>query len=357
MEFFNKIHCKYTGVKGFVGLHEYALRYQYMITDKTKYKLNVLAFWRKYGLEPTMEAYKIKRSTLFLWKQKLRQGQGKAESLNEQSRKPKSQRKRFVRQETKEYIIQQRKEHLCLGKDKLCYLLRQEQIDCVSASTIGRTINDLKQKNLISTNKRLSFYAKTDSFKEKTKVKTKKIRRNKYQPKKQGDLVQVDTIVKFINGLKRYIVTAIDLDSDFAFAFAYTGHSSTNTKDFLLKLEQVAPFQIQRIQTDNGSEFEYHFRECLKEKKIIHFHNYPRCPKMNAHVERFNRTLQEEFLNSNLQTLAYDLNAFNYKLVDWLLWYNTKRPHWSLGLKSPLAFLVSNLIPEKSNMLWTSTLS
>ena len=36
MEFFNHIHCKYTGVNGFLGAYNNALRYWYMITEKQK---------------------------------------------------------------------------------------------------------------------------------------------------------------------------------------------------------------------------------------------------------------------------------------------------------------------------------
>lgn len=189
------------------------------------------------------------------------------------------------------------------------------------------------------------------------KKKKKKLRRKGYQPTQPGDLVQIDTIVKFINGLKRYIITAIDLNSDFAFAYAYTTASSLNTKDFFDKLSSVAPFTVKRVQTDNGSEFEHHFRDYLKEKNIIHYHNYPRRPQMNAFVERFNRTIQEEFVNWNQQILGYDLDEFNHKLINWLLWYNTERPHHSLKMISPMKFIINNtfLTPQKSRMMWTHT--
>jgi len=37
MEFFNHIHCKYTGIKGFVNLYEDGLKYR-MITEKAKFR-------------------------------------------------------------------------------------------------------------------------------------------------------------------------------------------------------------------------------------------------------------------------------------------------------------------------------
>ncbi len=348
-------------VKGFAKLYEDAVRFSYMITEKAKYKAKVLVFWEKHGLDATTDAFPIKRPTLFLWKKQLKQGGGKLESLNERSKCPKNKRKRITDTRIEEFIIKQRTEHPRLGKDKVKPLLdkycKEQSIKTISIPTIGRIISDLKNKGRILSDKRLSLYGKTGNLIERKPIKRKKFRRKDYNPEKSGDLLQIDTIVKFINGIKRYIVTAIDLKSDFGFAYVYSSASSLNTKDFFSKLEMVAPFTIKRIQTDNGSEFEYHFREYIKDKDIIHFHNYPKCPKMNAYVERFNRTIQEEFIDWHKETLAYDIDGFNRELIDWLLWYNTERPHYSLRMIPPMKFIINNLFltPQKSNMLWTHT--
>ena len=66
-----------------------------MITDKAQYKAKVLVFWEKYGLEATIEAFPVKRSTLFLWKKKVKKANGSFEALNEQKRTPKTSRKRI----------------------------------------------------------------------------------------------------------------------------------------------------------------------------------------------------------------------------------------------------------------------
>jgi hypothetical protein len=44
MEFFNHRHCKYTGIKGFIKVYNDAIKYQYMIQEKAKYKTKVLIF-------------------------------------------------------------------------------------------------------------------------------------------------------------------------------------------------------------------------------------------------------------------------------------------------------------------------
>ncbi|NMB56640.1 transposase, partial [Candidatus Beckwithbacteria bacterium] len=66
------------------------------------------------------------------------------------------------------------------------------------------------------------------------------------------------------------------------------------------------------------------------ETKIDHIFIYPRSPKINAYIERFNRTIQEEFLERN-DKIYYDENKFNQRLNNWLNWYNFKRPHTSLN--------------------------
>jgi transposase InsO family protein len=52
-----------------------------------------------------------------------------------------------------------------------------------------------------------------------------------------------------------------------------------------------------------------------------------------------NRTLQDEFINDNIFLLVDDIDAFNRKLMDYLIWYNTQRPHKSLNNLTPIDFL------------------
>ncbi len=61
---------------------------------------------------------------------------------------------------------------------------------------------------------------------------------------------------------------------------------------------------------------------------------------MNAHAERFNHTLQKEFVDYYEDLLFDDdLTLCNDKLFDYLLWFNTERPHYSLNQQSPLQYL------------------
>ena len=78
-------------------------------------------------------------------------------------------------------------------------------------------------------------------------------------------------------------------------------------------------------QKDNGLEFRGYFDKYLKDKGYKHLFIYPRCPKINAYVERSNRTLPEEFIKHNLTSLHISLDQFNRELIDYLVWHNTKR--------------------------------
>ncbi|MFH1822560.1 MAG: integrase core domain-containing protein, partial [Patescibacteria group bacterium] len=73
-----------------------------------------------------------------------------------------------------------------------------------------------------------------------------------------------------------------------------------------------------------------------------------------GHIEKFNRTIQEEFIDWN-EVLLDDTNRFNQKLIDWLIWYNTKRFQWSLNLETPVDYLLNNSYVSK--MCWTNTSS
>jgi transposase InsO family protein len=75
---------------------------------------------------------------------------------------------------------------------------------------------------------------------------------------------------------------------------------------------------------------------------------------MNAHCERFNRTVQEELLDLREQLLFFYLPEFNQRLPDWLTWFNAERPHHGLGLQTRLDILAAYIGPE-CKMYWPST--
>lgn len=309
-------------------------------------KMKVICFFDKYGLNPTKDAFNVSRSSIYLWKQKLKASNGRLFSLINQSRKPHNTRRMYIDTNIYNFIESLRKKYPTLSKDKIKPLLDEycltNDLTSVSVSKIGKII---KRNNFF-------FYLPK---RKKSGLSVKKKRLFGYSVADIGDLIQIDTIVKFKDGIKRYILTAIDIKSKFAFSYAYKNHSSRSAKDFIQKLIKVSPYSIKAIQTDNGSEFLDYADKEMETNGIVHFFTYPKSPKMNAYIERFNRTIQEEHINHNKDTLAYNLNQFNNNLMEYLLFYNTKRIHHSLNNIIPMDYIIKNI--KKSNMYGTDTQS
>lgn len=344
-------HNKTKGIRGIVAAWEEAVRYRDMITNEAEERMRIIAFWKKHGDRATEEAFQVSRATLFRWQKILDEGNGRLAALVPQSTVPKTVRKRIIPKAVESFIVNERKWEK-IGKEKLAVLLRDDGIAVITPSTVGRIIGDLKKAGKLPDPKTFSLNGKTGRMIERKPSKSKKKLRSAGHA---GGLVKADTVVRFKNGIKRYILTAIDLESEFAFAYAYVSHGSYTAADFMRIFKEVAPLFLTHVQTDNGSEFGFHFEAYCVEEGIVHFHCYPRSPKMNAEVERFNRTLSEAFIEKNRHLLAYDIDAFNRALMGWLLWYNARRPHWSIGLISPLRYICNKLTTPESHMLWTST--
>jgi transposase InsO family protein len=342
MEFYNHIHCKYTGIKGFLNVYNYALKYRYMLTEKAKYKAKILVFWEKHGLEATLDAFPVKRSTLYLWKQQWEQGGKRIESLNEKSRAPRTKRKRIWPYEIIQEIKRLREEHPNLGSEKIYPLLlefcQDQELKCPRSRTIARIIADSPDKMRI-------FPQKISHFGKIKPVKRQKVLRKPkdFKPEYPGHLIALDTIERFVNGCRRYIITFEDIYTRFSFAWATKSHASKAAEEFFELCLKVFPlsFNFLYVLTDNGSEFKKHFSEKLKELHLTHYHTYPRTPQMNSHLERFNRTIQEEFIDYHCYLLI-NPDDFSRKLIDYLIFYNIKRVHKAFQNKlSPIQFMLS----------------
>ena len=325
-------------------------------------RINIIEFFDEFGIEATRKAFGISRTTVYRWKQKLKKNSGKISSLAPGDTAPIHRRKRFVHPFIEEFIIAYRTAHPGIDKTSitpvLAFVCKRQGIKPVSESTVGRIITDLKAKRRLPRSNKVSLSGKTGRLLErKFSQKKQKTRRKDYRPERAGDLIQMDTVSIFTAGVKRYIFTAIDVSTRFAFASAYKSNSSANGSDFLGKFLEVAPFAVKRIQTDNGSEFAKDFAHSCQARELTQFYNYPKHPESNGMVERFNRTLQEQFVYHHLDDID-EINTFNRKLMEYLIWYNTEKPHRGIGNLPPLRYYLDRFIPslEKSQKYWTLTL-
>lgn len=144
-----------------------------------------------------------------------------------------------------------------------------------------------------------------------------------------GALVQVDTIHLMVGKKERiYVFTLLDVRSRWAYAKAYTQAKAGTALLFVKDAQKKAPFLFSHLQTDHGPEFGKWF---VRQVRIRHRHSRVRRPNDNAHLERFNRTVQEEYLDK----VPRDVRVINRALPAYLSYYNNERLHLGINLKTP----------------------
>jgi len=153
---------------------------------------------------------------------------------------------------------------------------------------------------------------------------------------KSGDLVELDTIHLMISEKKRiYVFTLIDTYSRCAYAKCYEKMNAATSIRFLAEAQSMFSFHFNMLQSDHGPEFGNWFVSMAKKK-----HRYTRIgkPNDNAHIERFNRTIQEECLDR----VDRDVSKINRALKKYLSYYNNQRIHLSINLY-PIEMVVPRL--------------
>ena len=319
-------------------------RYQKMLSSLRRFdksevarqRQRIMAFYDKYGEQATKEAFGADRKVISRWRKKLRQHGGALEGLVPGSTKPNRSRTMTVATEIVQFIRQIRQEHPRLGKEKIKPLLdefcQSNGLKTIAESTIGKVI---KRHKL--------FYQKSSrvyhdpSIRRQAKTKRLRVKRS---PRHEdfGHIIS-DTVERVTDGVKDYFYNAIDAKLKFAFTLNYKRLNSRNMKDFYERFKTVYPLPIKDWQNDNGPENQGEFEAELRKGQIPHLFSYPRCPKINSIIERYNRTLQEEFIDNHLDVI-HDKSLFHLRLAQYLLFYNTKRIHKSLNKMTPVDYLI-----------------
>lgn len=154
-------------------------------------------------------------------------------------------------------------------------------------------------------------------------------------PERPGTLVQIDTIVDGPSTDRLYVYTLLDVCSRWAYALPVLHANTHRSLGFVEGARLVAPFPFATLQSDHGAEFSKWFTKRIVERGMAHRHSRVRQPNDNAHLERWNRTLQEECLARIPRTLA----VWQREIPAYLYFYNTERPHMGLGMKTPIEIL------------------
>lgn len=304
------------------------------ISDIAKFRIHVITHYYKYGLLPTLEAFKLKKSTFYDWRRAYETSGRKVISLVPVSTAPHHVRRMQVDPRLITLIKEFRTEHGNIGKNILKPFIN------AYAKKLGiKTIGPTTIQKII---KRKHFTFEEKVYPQKQGNKFKKLRTRKSPKVQAPGFIQMDSIVVYINYERHLFMSVIDIYTKFAHVVCVDNLSSKTARRVFKEFQELNPTPIHTVQTDNGSEFLKLFHKCLEEQKITHQFIYPRMPKINSYIERFNRTVQEEFILRN-DEIYYDQKAFTRKLQKYLFWYNYQRPHSSLKYMSPMNFIESNI--------------
>ena len=159
-------------------------------------------------------------------------------------------------------------------------------------------------------------------------------------PTKVGELVQTDTIHYICPDTyrRRYVYTVIDLYSRMAYAEVHSKILPGLAAQAIENAQLLFGFSFFMVQADNGPEFGRYFEKKLALQNIQVRHSRLGRPNDNAHIERFNRTIQEECLGSRISSSVANA-TMQAKIDKYVEYYNTKRVHLSLQCKTPSQML------------------
>ncbi len=307
---------------------------QKTLTPTAQLKLEWIIFYHTLGKKNAVDTAKqfgVTRKTLHKWLRRFKEQDLKG--LEEVSKAPIKTRKRDISLTQRVRVKNLRTKYPRYGKMKLVSIYK---------SLYGETISSWKIQKIIEED---NLYFDRVTIQKQWKRRLRSIKRQKItklvKEKKVNFLWHIDTVILTLSsGGYRYLITAIDEVSKLSYARLYSTHTSRNARDFLERLVYVTDQKILNIHHDNGSEFQKEFEEACRTLQIPQWYSRPHTPKDNAVLERFNRTIQEEFVEMTTADPLF-VNDFNNALTDWLIEYNYHRPHQTLDYKSPLVYLDS----------------
>ena len=257
--------------------------------QETAFRQRVLTYQQNgHSVTETANRYHISRKTVYKWRKRW---DGTRESLEDRSRRPKHSPRQQTEAEIK--LVKRQAKRYKWRDIILAYQGARERGYKRSFGCFSKTVRKLQEQK---------------AWKARKKRTNKPYQRADYP----GQKVQVD--VKYVpsecvtDGNKYYQYTAVDECTRWTYRCMYAEHSTHSSIQFLHQLVKASPFQIKRIQTDNGTEWTKQliandpkdltsFELGLKAYGIEYQRIRVATPRHNGKVERQHRIDQARFYN------------------------------------------------------------
>lgn len=310
--------------------------------DVVSFRKHVLKQLQDHGIAFTLSAFpNISRSTIYNWKKIYFASKFNDACLIPKSTRPKRLRQMKTNKALVDFIISFRlsAQYGFLGKDKLKLFVdayaKELGIKSISTGTIYKII---KRGNL-NKNTHANCCKKV-----KKQGKFTLLKRVKHAPKvKSPGFIEVDCVTIYLNCKVFYFVCLIDVFTRFAHTVqvpSLKANLATQAlQEFITLYQQETGTTTHTVQTDNGSEFLGTFHQFCLDTNLNHIFIYPHHPKINGTIEKFNCTVQKEFLERSEELFVNNLDQFKIKLISYLKWYNGIRPHSALKNQNPITFI------------------
>jgi len=262
----------------------------------------------------------VRRQTVHEWLAKYEAGG--IENLGDRSHRPRSWPHQ-MRADVEVAIARMRTSHRSWGPRRLSFELAKVGL-VVSESAVYRALVRL---NLIDPGGRRHRDRKWKRWERGTPM----------------ELWQMDTVGGFVlaDGTKAKALTGVDDHSRFCVsAYLMVRESSQRVCDGLALALRTYGVPEQ-ILTDNGKVFtgrfnqppvEVLFDRICRENGIGHLTTQPRSPTTTGKIERFHRALRTEFRTDRV---FKNLTTAQAELDEWVVDYNTNRPHQALDMATP----------------------
>jgi putative transposase len=319
-----------------------------ILSRKAQEKLEWIIFSHTIGGEKatfTANYFGITRKTLHKYLSRF--DDRNLRTLEEHSRSPKNTRLWEVTSIEEKNIKDLRKKNMELGKKKLQVLYLKEYDEKISTWKIERVIRKHRlYPDPIEQKKRIEKRRRT-----LPKVRIHTVKKQLNASKEFGRLWHIDAIIIWWYGHRRILFTALEDTTKIAFARAYKTNTSGFAEDFLKRLLYIVDGKVTVMHSDNGSEFAGAFEKACTDLKILQIFSRPYTPKDNPALERFNGTIQKEWLNLSEVGLSTITDA-NHDLTKWLVKYNSYRPHEALDYKTPLEYAQDTFF--KVSPMWSA---